>query len=131
MPFAPKNFSRRPRLNGAEGEKHAALFLVKRGYRILEQNYRTTFGEIDIIAHDGDVLVFIEVKSRSGTQFGLPQSAVDTRKQTKISQVALAYLKEKKLSDVDCRFDVVAVLKEGDAFEVVLFQNAFEGIEHT
>lgn len=129
MPSAPKKLSRRHLLIGADGEAKAAQYLTKRGYRILEQNYRTPFGEIDIIARDGEALVFIEVKSRSGTQFGSPQAAVDMRKQAKISQVAMAYMKHKKISGAYCRFDVVSVLKEGSGFEIALIRNAFEGIE--
>jgi len=130
MPSAPKKLSRRHLLIGAAGEAMAAQYLKKEGYRLLEQNYRTPFGEIDIVARDGEVIVFIEVKSRSGTQFGSPQSAVDRRKQAKISQVALAYLKDNKIGEVSCRFDVVTVLKKERGFEIALIRNAFEGIEY-
>lgn len=77
-------------LSGSEGESFAADYLIKNGYRILERNFRTPLGEIDIIARDGETLVFIEVKARSNARFGPPQLAVDHRKQVKISRVALA-----------------------------------------
>jgi putative endonuclease len=78
---------------GQEGEALAARHLKKNGYRIIEKNYRTKLGEIDIIAKDKDTLVFVEVKSRRSWQFGNPKAAVTPRKQRKISMVALHYLK--------------------------------------
>jgi putative endonuclease len=113
-------------MTGAEGEDIAAAFLVKKGYRILERNYRNSLGEIDMIAIDGQTLVFVEVKARSGDQFGPPQSAVDLRKQTKMSRVALAYLSQKKIDSGACRFDVVGVLKGPKGSQVELFKNAFD-----
>ena len=116
-------------MTGAEGEAIAAAFLLKQGYRILERNYRTPLGEIDMIAKDGETLVFIEVKARSVVQFGAPQSAVDLRKQAKMSRVALAYLSRKKIDSSDCRFDVIGVLKGPGGPQVELFQNAFDVTE--
>lgn len=116
-------------MTGAQGEDIAADFLVKRGYRILQRNYRTALGEIDIVAREGNALVFVEVKARSGGQFGPPQLAVDTRKQTKMSRVALAYLRNKRMDPCDCRFDVVAVIKDSGGIQVELFQNAFDLLE--
>lgn len=113
-------------MTGEEGESIAASFLVKQGYRILERNYRTVLGEIDIVARDGKALVFVEVKARSGPQFGPPQAAVDLRKQTKMSRVALSYLKHKKVGSCDCRFDVVAIVRGSEGLRVDLFRNAFE-----
>ncbi len=115
------------RQSGAEGEAFAADYLVKNGYRILERNYRTALGEIDIIARDGKTLVFIEVKARSSTRFGVPQLAVDHRKQLKITRVALAYLSRKKSMTCLCRFDVLALRKDQNGFEAELIQNAFDG----
>jgi putative endonuclease len=116
-------------MTGAQGEEIAAEYLVKRGYRILQRNYRTALGEIDIVAREGNVLVFVEVKARSGSRFGPPQSAVDLRKQTKMIRVALAYLRHKRIDPCDCRFDVVAVVKGSSGIQVELFQNAFEVLE--
>lgn len=113
-------------MTGAEGEEIAAGFLIKKGYRIIQRNYRNVLGEIDIVARDGNTLVFVEVKARSGMQFGSPQGAVDLRKQAKMSRVALAYLKDKRIGPCDCRFDVIAIVKGSGGTEVELFRNAFE-----
>ncbi len=113
-------------MTGAQGEEIAAGFLIKEGYQIIQRNYRTVLGEIDIVAREGESLVFVEVKARSGDQFGPPQAAVDLRKQAKMSRVALVYLKQKRIDSCDCRFDVVAVVKSAGGVQVELFRNAFE-----
>jgi len=113
-------------VTGKEGEDIAAHYLSERGYRVLVRNYRTKSGEIDIIAREGNTLVFIEVKARSGTRFGLPQDAVDLRKQARLSRVASGYLRHKAVIPCDCRFDVVAVMGRGEKMKVELIRNAFE-----
>jgi putative endonuclease len=111
---------------GKRGEEIAVSFLKKKGYTIVEQNYRCVFGEIDIVArHRGDI-VFIEVKSRKSEDFGNPEEAVGFNKQRKISQIALNYLNEKGLNDHDARFDVVAIKLLPDDHKVKLITNAFE-----
>jgi putative endonuclease len=113
------------KLLGREGEDLAARFLTKRGYRILERNYRTRSGEIDLVAlHDGAV-VFVEVKTRTSDAFGAPELAVNPRKQQRMVKAALGYLKYKKLHQVPCRFDVVAITTAAEQ-EVEHIQNAFE-----
>jgi putative endonuclease len=113
------------KLLGREGEDLAARFLVKQGYRILERNYSTRTGEIDLIAlHDGAV-VFVEVKTRSNDAFGAPELAVTPRKQQRMVKAALAYIRYKKLHQVPCRFDVVAITTAAGQ-EVELIRNAFE-----
>lgn len=113
------------KLLGKEGEDRAARFLMKQGYRIIERNYGTRSGEIDLIAlHDG-VVVFIEVKTRTSDAFGAPELAVNHRKQQRMVKAALGYIKYKKLHQVPCRFDVVAITAAADK-EVELIQNAFE-----
>ena len=113
------------KLLGKEGEDLAARFLIKRGYRIMERNYRTRSGEIDLIAlHDGAV-VFVEVKTRTSDAFGAPEHAVNPRKQQRMVKAALGYIKYKKLHQVPCRFDVVAITTAAEK-EVELIQNAFE-----
>ena len=88
----------------------AACFLKTQGYQILERNYRCKKGEIDLIAREGQYLVFVEVKYRSTNESGLPEEAVDLRKQRQISRVAAWYLTEKGLDIyTPCRFDVVAI----------------------
>lgn len=100
----------------------AACFLKTQGYQILEQNYRCKKGEIDLIARDGQYLAFVEVKYRSTKEIGLPEEAVDRRKQRQISRVAAWYLTEKELDIyTPCRFDVVAI--EGE--EMRLYRDAF------
>ncbi|MEW6097452.1 MAG: YraN family protein [bacterium] len=94
---------------GKQGEALALKYLKKHRYKILEQNYKSQFGEIDIIAKNKDVLAFIEVKTRKSTEFGLPQDSVDMRKQRQIAKVALDYLAKMNIQDTDCRFDVVAI----------------------
>ncbi len=117
-------------MTGAEGEKIAAEFLLKQGYRILERNFRTALGEIDIVARDGKILVFVEVKARSGTHFGVPQSAVDARKQAKMSRVALAYLSQKRIDTSECRFDVVGIIRgPSGTTSIEHLKDAFEGLE--
>ena len=110
---------------GKAGEDRAARFLVKQGYKILERNYRVPSGEIDLIAlHKGEV-VFVEVKTRSSDAFGAPELAVTPRKQRQMVKAALGYIKYKKLHQVPCRFDVVAI-NEASEKEIELIQNAFE-----
>ncbi len=95
---------------GTANEKKAVLFLQNQGYDILETNYRCRLGEIDIIAREGRYLVFVEVKYRKDICCGLPEEAVDGRKQRKLAGAAGYYLWQKKLSgDVPCRFDVVGI----------------------
>jgi putative endonuclease len=113
------------KLLGREGEDRAARFLIDQGYKILERNYRTRSGEIDLIAlHNGEV-VFVEVKTRTSTAFGSPELAVTPQKQRKMIKAALGYIKYKGLHQVPCRFDVVAICPATDP-GVELIQNAFE-----
>jgi len=95
---------------GQEGEHYVAKYLKKKGYQILDKNYRCKLGEIDIIARDGEELVFIEVKTRSGLSHGSPAAAVDVRKQRQISRTAQWYLAEQTLFDSPARFDVICLL---------------------
>jgi putative endonuclease len=94
---------------GQAGEAAAAAWLETRGYAILARNARTRFGEIDLVARDGGVVVFVEVKSRSGTAFGHPADAVTGRKQRRLARLAEAYLRREGLDGWPVRFDVVAV----------------------
>ncbi|MFQ5839350.1 MAG: YraN family protein [Candidatus Methylomirabilales bacterium] len=94
---------------GAAGEQVARAFLEQAGYKILRENYRSRLGEIDLIAMEGEVLVFVEVKARQSRRFGTPQEAVGGEKQRQILRVASAFLMESRLGEIPCRFDVVAV----------------------
>lgn len=110
---------------GKEGEDRAARYLAKQGYKILERNYNTRSGEIDLIAlHQGEV-VFVEVKTRTSNAYGAPELAVNPRKQGRMVKAALGYIKYKKLHQMPCRFDVVAI-STGNEQEVELIRNAFE-----
>lgn len=110
------------------GENAAVVFLGSKRYKIIERNYRDRSGEVDIIALDKekDTICFIEVKTRQSDRFGLPEEAVDSRKQKKISRTALLYLKEKKLLDKKARFDVVSVNYQEETPSLNLIKDAFE-----
>lgn len=112
---------------GMRGEEAAARHLEKNGYRMLSRNYRCRLGEIDIVALDRDVLVFVEVRSRSSNEYGLAQESVGGRKQFKLRQLAWYYLKAEGIDGRDCRFDVIAVLfdKNGRMKSLEHFENAF------
>ena len=99
---------------------------MERGYRILERNWRCPIGEIDIIAADGNELVFIEVKSRTSDLFGAPESSVNARKQKKVASTALYYINQKSYHNRNARFDVVAVTFQEGAPRIELTCNAFE-----
>jgi putative endonuclease len=111
---------------GKESESLAVRHLKKNGYRILEQNYRNKLGEIDIIAKEKGVLVFIEVKARNTLLYGNPKWAVTPQKQRKISMIALYYLKATKQTHVKARFDVVALSLAKDNPRIEIIKNAFE-----
>lgn len=93
---------------GAKGEDIARKHLVQNLYHIVAENYRTKFGELDIIAKEGEVLVFVEVKTRIGHEYGLPQEAVDFKKQNKIIRAALKYM-ETHPHPGTWRVDVIAI----------------------
>lgn len=110
--------------NFIQGRKHEIIaqnFLKKKGYKIIECNYSNEIGEIDIIAKQQDILVFVEVKFRSTSAFGLPREAVGNYKQNKIRKTALLYLQINDLFDCNIRFDVIDILGE----EITHIENAF------
>ena len=111
---------------GSRGERVAEKFLKKKGFKIIEMNYRNRFGEIDIIARDNNCIVFTEVKTSSTLNFSAPETWVDERKQGRIGKMAQYYLSEKYISDVDCRFDVRGIsIKEGKKEEIEHIRDAF------
>lgn len=107
MQIAQKNFYKK--LLGRIGEGKAQEYLKKQGYKILEKNFKTHIGEIDLICQDGEDLVFVEVKTRIDDVYGMPSEAVDERKQRKYFLVATEYLVRNKKTDCKCRFDVVEI----------------------
>ncbi|MDM8516408.1 YraN family protein [Desulfobacterales bacterium HSG16] len=110
---------------GIQGESLAVRYLKSAGYHIIQTNYRTKIGEIDVIAKDADTIVFVEVKARSSARFGSPKHAVTHRKMRTISKVALYYLKITKQTRVRARFDVVSINTAGKMPEIELVKNAF------
>jgi len=113
------------KLIGSKGEDIAAGFLKDKGYRIIERNYKTPIGEVDIIARDRDTIVFVEVKTRSSNIFGYPFEAVDARKQHKLKNLALLYMKQKK-KDFAVRFDVLSIHISNGEKEIEHIMDAFE-----
>ncbi|MBE5736111.1 MAG: YraN family protein [Clostridiales bacterium] len=106
---------------GDIGESIAKNYLIGVGYKIVKTNFKNKLGEIDIIAYDDDVLVFVEVKYRKNSYFGLPREAVNTEKQRKIRMVATSYINRYKLFNKACRFDVLEILDR----EVTLIKDCF------
>jgi len=119
--------SKSSRAIGIYGERIGVNYLKRTGYKILEANYKCKFGEIDVVTKCKGFLVFVEIKSRLQSVFGYPEESVDRKKQRKIIQVAEWYLKEKSLSDLHVRFDVLAISQDLNGkvkFRVI--ENAFE-----
>lgn len=106
---------------GKKGEELATLFLQQENYEILNLNYHSRFGEIDIIAKKEDYIHFIEVKYRKNTLNGYPREAVSLKKQQKIKLTSLHYIEENNLTDVDFSFDVIEIIGE----EIIFIKNAF------
>ncbi len=94
---------------GRKGEEAAVRFLVRRGYDIVERNWTCIAGEADIIALDGDTVVFVEVKTRTSAANGLPGEAVTKEKRARYEKIACLYLEHSDITDVSVRFDVVAI----------------------
>lgn len=110
------------RAKGSCYERQAGRYLEDKGYRILQYNYRCRIGEIDIVAQDGQTLVFCEVKYRGTLHYGSPLSAVGRQKQRTIARCAGYYLMENRIGECPCRFDVIGISPE----EVRHVENAFE-----
>ncbi len=111
---------------GKAVEKEAAEFLKTKGYKILEVNYKTKLGEIDIIAKDKNTICFVEVKGRHSFNFGSPCEAVSLKKQDHIAKAALYYLKLNNLLGFPARFDVLSVLNRDNKVQISLIKDAFE-----
>lgn len=107
---------------GGQGEADARAYLVGKGIKVLEMNFRRPTGEIDIIAKQGRTLLFVEVKRRSSLRFGRPAEAVNRQKQAHILRTAQLYLQENHIQDVPLRFDIVEVLPG----EIRHIENAFD-----
>ncbi|NBI31783.1 YraN family protein [Enterorhabdus sp. P55] len=111
---------------GRRGEEAAAKFLHRHGYDVVERNWTCAAGEADIIARVGEVLVFVEVKTRRGVSYGFPAEAVDEAKRERYRRIALSYLAERRLGEVPLRFDVVSIVVSDRRAVVRHHINAFE-----
>jgi len=113
---------------GERGERAAARYLRRRGYKIVGSRERDRLGEIDLVAVDGRTIVFVEVKTRRSTDAGEPVEAITPDKQARLSRLALAYLKRHGLLEYRARIDVISVLWPADQKRPTIehYQNAFE-----
>lgn len=111
---------------GKRGEEEAVKLLKQQGYKIITRNYKSKFGEIDIIASDKDTICFVEVKARSSDRFGQGMDAVLFKKQRQITRAAINYLKVNNLLDNKARFDVVSIMFFEGVPKIDLIKNAFE-----
>ena len=111
---------------GEQGETLAFEEIKRLGYTNIIRNYRCRLGEVDLVAEDGDVLVFIEIKTRRGRSLGFAKEAVNARKQKQVSKVALNYMKTNNCCDVSARFDVVAVAIGSGPPQIEVIKNAFD-----
>lgn len=122
-PFSPDATSKEL---GQIGEDEALRFLNKKGCKLLDRNYRTRFGEVDIIVKDRDVLVFVEVKTRRGSAYGAPKEAVGHAKIERMTKASLEYLSSFG-EDTSVRFDVIGIeVSKDGSFEVEHITDAFE-----
>ncbi len=114
---------------GAAGEELAARELARRGYVIHERNWRCAAGEIDLVAGQGESLVFVEVKTRRGDQFGAPEEAITPTKRAHLIAAAQTYLQERGLADGAWRIDIVAIelSQRGELARLEIIENAVEG----
>ena len=127
MPISTGMSEDRRQSLGKLGENLACAALAQRGYAIIRTRYRTKLGEIDIVARDGDTLVFVEVKARAGDEFGGAAAAVTAWKQRKVALMAMNYLVQHRLDDQSCRFDVVTVdIVDGQPPRIEVYPNAFD-----
>ncbi|MEW6570221.1 MAG: YraN family protein [Nitrospirota bacterium] len=113
------------RVLGSKGEDLAVKFLRKKGYLIIERNYKTNLGEIDIIAREGSTFIFVEVKTRSNDSYGFPFEAVGSKKRHKMRNLALNYMRRRG-SEFPVRFDVISIFCANGRREIVHIKDAFE-----
>ncbi|WP_352419586.1 YraN family protein [Proteiniborus sp.] len=113
------------RNNGIIGENLASNYLLEKGYSILERNFRTKIGEIDIIVKKSNIIVFVEVKARSNTNYGFPYESVNYKKQQKIIRTAQNYINFKGLTNCQYRFDIIEVFLKENGNKINHIQNAF------
>ncbi|HEY9156676.1 YraN family protein [Candidatus Binatus sp.] len=110
---------------GRRGEHAAEKHLRRNGYRIVARNFRAAGAEIDLVAIDGETLVFVEVKTRRSRAAGAPEEAVDERKQKRMRRAAEAFATRYRADEIEMRFDIIAVDASGKRLEIELLRNAF------
>jgi len=110
---------------GRRGERAAEKYLRRNGYRIVARNFRAAGAEIDLVAIDGETLVFVEVKTRRSRAAGAPEEAVDERKQTRMRRAAEVFAARYRADEIEMRFDIIAVDAPGKRLEIELLRNAF------
>ena len=111
---------------GKSGESAAVNYLTGQNYLIVATGFRLFRGEIDIIAYDKQTLVFVEVKTRRSSDFGSPEESVTPAKQQQLRKIAQGFLTLNKIKDVECRFDVISLIKKGgNHYQIRHFKNAF------
>jgi putative endonuclease len=118
--------ARQRQILGQKGEAEAVQFLRGLGYVIVEQNYRSPFGEVDVIAEDGQVLVFVEVRSHSRPEYGDPLESVNVRKQRQVAKTAQHYLLRYGLENREARFDVIGIQWDAGHARLSHIPGAFE-----
>ncbi len=102
--------SEKRQLVGKIGETLAVSYLAEQGYQILETNYRSALGEIDIVARDGHTTVLVEVRTRTSLSFGSPEESITAEKAKRLKRMAQSYLQAHRNSDAVCRLDLIAVM---------------------
>lgn len=110
---------------GIQGEEMAAMYLTKNGYQIITRNYYTRYGELDIICEKNNTIIFVEVKTRTSTRYGLPQEAVTNMKIAHLKKAAMIYLNSLNKRYREIRFDVIAILITGEKNEISHIIGAF------
>ncbi len=125
--FRKKFFKGKNWQSGPEGERAAARYLEKKGYEIVDSNYRVCGSEVDLIARKDDTLCFVEVKTRGSDDYGLPEEFVDRRKRQKIIRAAKVFIGRKEYEDFYVRFDIISVLYKSGKTEINHIKHAFEG----
>jgi len=110
---------------GNIGESKSCNYLLKSGYELLFRNFRCRYGEIDIVAKNGNIISFIEVKTRSGTLYGNPEESIDNQKKIHIKNTANYYIQQAGLEDYEISFDVISIISDGRKFKLKHLKNCF------
>lgn len=119
--------TRRRQRVGKAGEAAARSYLQRKGYRVAEVNYRSPYGEIDIVAFHGSILVFVEVRTRTGSSFGTPAESITVEKLNHLKKTALFYMQSRYGQEVTCRFDLIAVQLERESMALISLRH-YRGI---